>query len=156
MSAAPGSLRLPMQRSGSFKRVASNAHGAVEVECEIVYAFEPPTVRFVEIGEPGGLSGCLTGLDTDALADATGLRDSFSRVDSMTAFGVDPNPSADLGAMLYETAGDTTADWSRSSADGASASGFRPPRSPRDCAYLPTAAHNSGSSMYPASQPCCV
>ncbi|MES9516300.1 hypothetical protein ACIQYW_26090 [Rhodococcus erythropolis] len=60
--------RLTLKQSGQFRLVASNGHGTTEQSTDIVYAFDPPAVRFVEVPELGDIATAMTGLDSTFLA----------------------------------------------------------------------------------------
>ncbi|MDI9916340.1 hypothetical protein [Rhodococcus sp. IEGM 1379] len=61
--------RLTLKQSGQFRLIASNPHGTTERSSAIVYAFDPPGVRFVEVPELGGVAQAMTGIDSAALSD---------------------------------------------------------------------------------------
>lgn len=61
--------RMTLRQSGQFRLVASNRHGSTERSSDIVYAFDPPAVRFVEVPELGGVEKVITGLDSTVLSD---------------------------------------------------------------------------------------
>ncbi|MFE4503871.1 hypothetical protein ACFRFQ_28780 [Rhodococcus sp. NPDC056743] len=61
--------RLTLRQSGQFRLIASNPSGTTERPSDIVYAFDPPAVRFVEVPELGGVAQAITGLDSTVLSD---------------------------------------------------------------------------------------
>ena len=61
--------RVTLKQSGQFRLIASNPSGTTERPSDIVYAFDPPAVRFVEVPELGGVAQAMTGLDSTVLSD---------------------------------------------------------------------------------------
>lgn len=60
---------LILKHSGQFRLSASNRHGTTERLSDVVYAFDPPNVRFVEVPELRGVEKAMTGLDSTILSD---------------------------------------------------------------------------------------
>ncbi|NMM89694.1 hypothetical protein B2J88_36075 [Rhodococcus sp. SRB_17] len=73
--------RLMLKQSGQFRLTASNRHGTTERLSDVVYAFDPPTVRFVEVPELGGVEKAMTGLDSTILSDRVVEGAEFSWLD---------------------------------------------------------------------------
>lgn len=108
----PRSVRVPLQRSGQFRLVASNPHGSVEADSDVVYAFDPPRVGFVEVPELGAVRGCVTGIhpdDLSDLADIATLGTGFSWVDTVLAVGASNEVDA-LEDMFRVVAGGALTD----------------------------------------------
>lgn len=61
--------RLTLRQSGQFRLTASNRHGTTERSSDMVYAFEPPAVSFVEVPELAGVGHAMTGLDVTELSE---------------------------------------------------------------------------------------
>lgn len=83
---------LTLKHSGQFRLTASNRHGTTERLSDVVYAFDPPNVRFVEVPELAGIEKCLTGLDSTILSDKVVDGAEFSWLDG----GFDAVASPDL------------------------------------------------------------
>ncbi|MCJ0906074.1 hypothetical protein [Rhodococcus sp. ARC_M6] len=72
---------LMLKQSGQFRLTASNRNGTTERLSDVVYAFDPPAVRFMEVPELGGVEKAMTGLDSTILSDKVVEGAEFSWLD---------------------------------------------------------------------------